>query len=319
MIIDLYSTRKPYKPVLRVFLMMLKRFVLFLMALLLISSTTHAKENFTSFNIIDGTNGEKFADIIGHVTVQGEETRVVLVRNGTLVLDSEKAVEIVLDLDATEAPDYYYFGFPEGNSLNFFPIGKVRGSIYDTLDNLVAKADILFDCDKPMTILFPENSDRYGGFSSYLPLGKCIISTTDGNMLGKNEIIVEQGKAYDIDLVLNKSLNSHSSFYFIIFGVVVILFIFYYKNKRLNRHKKKKPTNKNLDSVLKTLNEKEKGIVLFLREHGNKSSATNVRRALQIPKTSFTRMLTRLEEKKIIVLEKDGSFIKIKLAEWLYS
>jgi len=291
------------------------RILALILSILVLSGISYAIEDFRDVSIID-SNGNLIEDVIAHVTFEGDNTRVVLVRESGLSLKSSGGmIEIVLDDDNTDGIDYYFYGMLE-EELVFTPVGQVRGNVYDSLNNLEAKANVEFNCDKPSNIVYPVLSDKYGGFSSYLPVGNCVVSATDGKMLDKKEILIKQGETYNLDLNLESKVNSNNSIMWIVVLVAISLLVLFYKRPKRKLVKKKKESGK-LKNIMKTLNQKELNIVSFLVDNGNTSTGSKIRYALKIPKTSFTRILDRLENKKIIDVETNGNLKKIKISEWL--
>jgi len=71
-----------------------------------------------------------------------------------------------------------------------------------------------------------------------------------------------------------------------------------------------------LKIVYDTLKEKEKEIILFLLKNNNSASSSKIGIKLSIPRTSLHRTLKSLEEKKIIVLDKESKPIKVRMSEF---
>ena len=92
------------------------------------------------------------------------------------------------------------------------------------------------------------------------------------------------------------------------------------KDKQLETKlkKEKETTQKKIDSVIKTLNEKEAAIVGLLLSNENKTELqSRIRHELGIPRTTLSRLLQSLEKKKIITIAKQGKIVKIKLTDWI--
>jgi hypothetical protein len=296
--------------------------VILLGILLLFCSFVSANE----IELIDAELGDNVGDLMAHIDIVDEENKngvkgLFFVEDGVLDLpEGEYIGEIILDDSSTASVDYYFYGEFNtiGGMISFMPVGKISGSVYDSLNNLISRADLNFECDKISNIEFPKESDKYGYFVSYVPTGKCVLSGVDGNMVGKISFDVEKGESKEIDVLLEIGVNTGVGIYWILFIVVVVIVVIYYlkKNGKVKKKPKKKK-NKKLNSILKTLSDKEKDIVDYLLENKNCSTSSKIRFALKIPKTSLARTLSRLEEKRIIVIEKEGNFKKIGISEWL--
>ncbi len=65
--------------------------------------------------------------------------------------------------------------------------------------------------------------------------------------------------------------------------------------------------------ILQTLSEKEKMIVEYLISCDGTSSAATIRHACHIPRTSLLRIISGLERKKLVSVEKMGKMVKVTL------
>lgn len=81
---------------------------------------------------------------------------------------------------------------------------------------------------------------------------------------------------------------------------------------------KSKSASKTLNKdVLSVLNEREQNIIKYLDETG-RSRQAKISRALDIPKTSLSKILIRMEERNIIKRERDGNITYCELDERVY-
>ncbi|MDP3916884.1 MAG: hypothetical protein Q8Q42_01190 [Nanoarchaeota archaeon] len=291
----------------------------YLLVLILLSSSVYGAPE-RSVTLLD-SGGEVIREVVVHLTYFGEVSRMVLSRDGMLNLDESllnKPVRILLDKSRTDGMDYYFNGVLEDNAVLFTPISQIRGDVHDELDNLVGNANLGFDCDHISSIKFPEKTDRYGSFSSYLPTGKCVISATDGKLIGRVDIENMIGDSKVVNLVLDKQVSSSFNPYYLLIFVVVFLLLVYMLNKpRIKNKSTRKKENKKLGAIVKTLNDTEKSIVDYIVANGNKTTSSDIRHSLGIPKTTLSRVLDRMESKKMIEMEREGKLKKIKLSDWL--
>jgi uncharacterized membrane protein len=61
----------------------------------------------------------------------------------------------------------------------------------------------------------------------------------------------------------------------------------------------------------------EREIIDFIILRNNSSTSSKIRHGLKIPKTSLSRILDRLESKKILKIEREGTLKRVKISDWL--
>jgi len=99
--------------------------------------------------------------------------------------------------------------------------------------------------------------------------------------------------------------------------VFIIVLVFILATRRgLPKHHKKVIEETRGEDIISTLNPKEKQIVSFLMDNGNKSNQANIRHNTGIPRTSLSRCLKSLEAKKIVTIEEIGKMRKVSLTPW---
>ncbi|PIZ50693.1 hypothetical protein COY27_06285 [Candidatus Woesearchaeota archaeon CG_4_10_14_0_2_um_filter_33_13] len=89
--------------------------------------------------------------------------------------------------------------------------------------------------------------------------------------------------------------------------------------KELKETKEQKETeaiSKQTKALLHILSEKEKKVVEILMANQNQASQARIRRDTKIPRTTLARILQSLEAKKIILIEKSGKWVDIKLTDF---
>lgn len=243
----------------------------------------------------------------------------------TLELEQVKGLyrgTIVLDDPLTDAADYAFSGeviFAEEEiTLTVFPIAFLRGEVYDQSHTLVSRALLDFTCDTPTSLLFPQRTDKYGSFTSYIPVGKCVVSASTSTFRGKKELATTRGQSLATEIVLDTKVGTTSLLAWIVGILVVVgLITLAVRNYvRLPRLRKKRKEYPQLMSVRKTLNATEQQILDFLASHRETTSAA-LRHALKIPRTSLARILERLAVKQIVELERHGKMKRVKLASWI--
>lgn len=287
-----------------------------LIGLVLLSTSVLAQDSLVSLGLVD-SSGESINDVIA--VVDGD--MVILVNDGILKFEPSvygNIVEIVLDDPDTDVMDYYFKGeiTESMEDIVFFPIAQVRGSVYDSLDNLLGNTDLEFDCNLLSSIDFPKKTDKFGGFSTYIPVGECNILSTNGRFIDKAVFETNRGDSIDLRLILRDKVDSKLSVYWVVLIVIIFVLVYKFKPKKKRRIKKSNSGRK-LKAILKTLSDNERQIIEFIIANGNASTSSKIRHGLRIPKTSLSRTLDRLESKKILTMEREGKLKRVKISDWL--
>jgi cbb3-type cytochrome oxidase subunit 3 len=238
------------------------------------------------------------------------------------------------DLD-TRGRDYYRLvdaGDVESEIL-LLPVGSLHGEVKDSLENLVGEAQLRFDCGDGQFAL-PDKTDQFGGFVvPAMPIGDCHIVAKRKDAVGAADVLIEHGELKTITIVLDRTVLEPQSTpvlalvvgigVVLLLFILVIYFIFRKRGKKvvkegLNEESKDEEVKKGSRSedIMKTLGRKEKAVVQFLLEQGNKSSQAQIRHNTGIPRTSLTRVLMSLESKQIIKSDKLGKMVKVELTDW---
>ncbi len=99
---------------------------------------------------------------------------------------------------------------------------------------------------------------------------------------------------------------AHDYSFIILLGAVIIILcaaiaVTYFK------------TRKEKDKVLSVLNERERQVIITLRELKGKAKQSKLRRVTGLPKSTLSRTIKNLEKKGLIVRDGEGSLAKIML------
>jgi len=306
--------------------MLMRWAILYSLLFLCILGTAEGKQQ---IELIDADTGTTLKEVIVHLDLLDNQQQpikqVVYVKDIlTMPASSPSYVgSMLIDDPKTPAPDYYFSGSlifeTDQISLTFVPIASVRGEVYDKSDTLVSIADLSFRCDRFSNLPFPSQTDKYGSFTTYLPVGTCILMTSKDRMTGQETVVAERGESYDLVISLDQSLPRNYS-WIIILLIALALIVWFARTRKIppSPRKGNKPApSKEVYRLLKTLDENEKKIVQALLGERKAIPASQLRHRVKIPKTSFTRIVERLQRKQIISIESDGFFKKIKLADWV--
>ena len=230
------------------------------------------------------------------------------------------------DRYATSGNDYYqYIAFPTP-VIYLIPVGAVRGTVKDSLDNVVPHANLKFDCSSGS---LQADTDEFGSFFiDYLPLGSCTVYAQYKKGTGKVYLSIEQGNLTDIDIVLDRNiLASEGSGWLmpllIIIGILAVLMLAVLMRKKSHVKESKemsavseKPITHSSEKILQTLTQKEQEVVRYLLDHQNASAQSHIRHSLRVPRTTLSRLIISLANKKIVSVEKNGKSVIIRLTDF---
>jgi uncharacterized membrane protein len=271
-----------------------------------------------------------------------------------LELDEGRYI-IVLKIDEplTAGKDYFkkqeiYAGENTSEDAYLFPVGSIRGMVKDAFENVVGGAELRFECTNEIGTELPEETNKFGSFKvDYMPAGPCKIFASIGEAVGFTEVEIQQGNITDAEILLDMTIlkaplsrYSVEGLVALLFAIIVVLLAFKYKDKIIKRLKKGKGAKKetiheekkehapahNLqkekakssraDDILATLGKKEKDVAELLLERKDETNQATIRHNTGIPRTSLSRILASLEQKKIVKIRKVGKVVKVSLTDW---
>lgn len=270
------------------------------------------------------------------------------------IIRQPKRGMVYVDNLSTTGTDYFAtFALQEGQAAQtvaLFPAGSIRGLVKDRLENVVPNASLEIDC-AGMSLLAPKQTDQFGAFSVIAaPVGVCRLFARYHEGVGVADISIVQGEVTNIDVLLDKSIGFDEK-KVPVWGWVLIVaalaaalyFALRYLQQRRGIRKDKgrmtseekkeehkettpereaarssqdKETGKRARDILNTLPATEKGIVEYLLQHNNEASQAAIRHATGVPRTTLARCLIALEKKKVVLVEKWGKIVKVRLTNW---
>ncbi len=311
--------------------------ILLLFTLFIIVQTVAAEQYDLEFMMQD-IAGKKIENVYVTSTfmneaTQEEITKFEYIKNGYISFQTAAPKnKIILQIDDlnTSGKDFYVMkeitatqSFKE--TITVLPVGSIRGTVVDELDNLVSNAPLKFECEKDYSIENPSATDKFGSFDAlYLPVGNCVIKASFRDAVGNITVTIEQGKIGEVAIKLNKTIleskSQTTTIVVVIFSIAIIIVGGVLIKRRFPKTKKKQvkePTlNKRVTDIMKTLNEREQKVVTFLLENKEQSTQAKIRFHTLIPKTSLARVFESLKNKNIITIEALGKLKKIKLTLW---
>ncbi|MFH1133196.1 MAG: hypothetical protein V1735_01765 [Nanoarchaeota archaeon] len=255
-----------------------------------------------------------------------EQETLHYTRNGTIILDLQPGSThffIGADLPVSEGADGYLATIidVQGNmtkSLMLFPVGSVRGIVYDDSHMVVAGAEVKADCQGDYSSPQAQETDEIGTFSfDYLPLGSCRISARSGKAVGFAKVSVQQGSLADVEIVVKGAFVwwPYAGMALIALLGWTLYFIGTRRVKQKRAEEKKRGPSR-ADDIVSTLRETEKEVVMTLLSQGNEATMSVIYHKTGIPKTSLVRALQTLEAKQIISTKKVGKMRKVTLTDW---
>jgi len=100
----------------------------------------------------------------------------------------------------------------------------------------------------------------------------------------------------------------------------VVYFQLYPEIKVINKNTKSSMTSQSsqpIDSILKTLKEEEQKILEVLMKHEGKYLQKYIRKDAGLSRLKTHRVIARLAERGIVILEKTGNTNEVRIADWL--
>ncbi len=236
------------------------------------------------------------------------------------------------DLLSTTGKDYYAaytidLNADTNQTIYLLPVGSVEGMVYtDKKQRQVVEGAILkFDCNADYGDPKDMTTDTFGSFKSeWLPATTCRIYAKHENQVGSTEVTISPGTLSNTQIILDKdAVTKDNKIQLLlaaaglIFLIILLIRLRKYSSKPPKKEQDQAPNlPKRTRDIINTLNQKEKSIVTFLLENNNESTQNKIYHSTFIPKTSLTRSLLLLEQKRIIQIEKLGNLRKVKLTEW---
>ncbi|MDP1694227.1 MAG: hypothetical protein Q8L34_01685 [Candidatus Woesearchaeota archaeon] len=330
----------------------IKQVIMFIVVFLAMSIVVQAEEQTIKLTLRQAEGNQEIKNVWLNIIIldkESNEERIIssFIRTNPITLRLEPGdylLKFQIDDLQTPGKDYYaeqelLLENPRDQEVIAFPVGSVKGVVYDTLNNLVSEAVLKVECSREYGERFPIETDRVGSFSlNYAPLGECVITATANNAVGSGRITVEKGVSHTLEIRLNRAVISEGGNQWTIFWSIVIIVLlaglgwfgwkYWQKSQKFVQHmppsqekkqeeqQSQEKISKRTQDILNTLNEKEKKVVMFLLNHQHTSTQAKIRYESGIPKTTLVRIFISLQNKKIISIETMGKLKKIKLTNW---
>jgi len=265
----------------------------------------------TSINAYDFTlyhEKEPFSDSLVYVDFENDSISTI----------SDSYGNISFETDASEAKisifsDHRYYAkidLPHAQMVQMTPVASISGFVVDDNENLISSAQLKFICTGDIHSAVPSKSDEIGYFEiDDVGFGKCVINVIKDEKVYSKEIVINQSKEYPVRFVI-KGLIFKQSYMFtgLLLGLIFIILVamFY----RLMRGKNRQ------SDIKKTLMPKDIEIIECIKANGGCVTQSQIRHNTKIPKSSLHRIITSLEQKRILAMKEYDGVKKVELTEW---
>lgn len=296
----------------------------------------YSATNETIFTFRDVTNNQLIENVAIYLTIGSFTYSYFLPKDGVLKvynLDANSDIIIRADDFSTPGNDYYQIlekGSITSNIANpyLMPVGSIRGIVKDSLANIVPHAKLKFESNMNQQFNFPTETDEFGSFFiDYAPVGQYRIYASYGEATGAIDLYIGHGNLSNVEITLDKSIiitkKQNNVIWLIplavIFIAALILYFFIRKKEKPEESKVEEvplSTNEVTNKILQTLNAKERKVVEYLMQNNNAAQQSAVRHATSTPRTTLTRLIISLEQKKILKVEKHGKSVKLYLTDF---
>jgi len=147
---------------------------------------------------------------------------------------SSYLIQFKVDDISTLGKDYLFqqdIFISEDKNLTIFlyPVGSIRGTVYDEKDNAVKDANIKFSCSSTFGETSTLETDSFGSFSAlWLPAGDCKVYAESDDKVGSLSVTLSKGSMEDVEIRLSTGITSSKADYtlFFIITLILILIIF---------------------------------------------------------------------------------------------
>jgi len=238
-------------------------------------------------------------------------------------------------------------------TIYLFPVGSVKVQVEDLNGDLISNAEVKIECLENRFLKVNTKTDFFGMTSNQIvPVGNCSAFAFFNDAAGITSFNMIKGQAKKIIITLDKKVVSKYNTFMrnstIALSIIAaaVVFALLLKKKTKSNENKNKSLNKDtkevysieiehdldnselyhkesvetpnvipsrLSEVMKTLKPKEKAVVEYLIAHNFSQKQSKIRYDLEIPKTTFSRIIKSLESKHIIIVEKDKKPAKVKI------
>lgn len=320
---------------------MLKRICLIIFLLIIPVVLAQNESANVVLTFVDAISKEAISDVFVNIDLNGKTTSYFLEKDETFRINlagGDYKASFLLNRPSTEGADYYGDSELEFKDslikfIYLYPVGSLEGFVKDRLDNVIANANLKFECNEIILIDYPEKTDKYGSFSvSAVPVGNCKIYSSYRDQVGTQEMEIVAGNKTKVTLKLDQILVTEKPAWpeylpaalvlIVIMGAILFYFLYFGKKRASKKneisaasHQPEQLSTRTKDLMI-TLRDNEKKIINFLLEENKPVYLSRIHHKTGISKGSLFRNLRSLERKNIINSFMEGRVRKIKLSDW---
>lgn len=269
------------------------------------------------------------------------------------------SVDLGADLDSTPGYDYIAVGVAPtatpGQRVGFMPAGTISGRALDFSNSPLSNATISLSCSSYSTSTRTDSAGRFE--FEFAPAGDCLLSSPSAQksvLVSQGQIAAPElaplpsaptptPEGNNLWLAIAAAGGAAILLIALIIGMIALFLIvrhFLLRGEQPEYEAAEEapapaivptptapaphstsgltPTSGQLD-VMQTLPEREYEVVKLLLMSNGRMRASKIRHTLALPKTSFFRIVTALENKTIVKVEKTDTFPEICLQKWFLS
>lgn len=234
---------------------------------------------------------------------------------------------ITVDDSKTPGPDFYGKASFITNDLTsvmtpLFSIASTTIKVTDKKNIPLPNIPVRVDCSKDYATQGYFVTDEFGIVKiEQLPADNCTFRAAHEEHITSLELVVERGS--NDEIILKLDFKSQKNYFgttaIIIIIILLALLLWKQKPKYVDEdeaeEQEDEPSSRKED-IISALNQREQEVVRFiLKQNKDYVSQANVVHGTGIAKTSLVRILSSLEQKKIIQIESVGKLKKISLTE----
>lgn len=254
--------------------------------------------------------------------------------------------QILIDNPQTRGIDYVGISANE-TTIVTYEAATVQGFIVDRVSNVIPNASLSLKCTHKLFVNQTYVTDKLGFFTLSTPKGACTVIAEKNNQIGFAHLYFHQGDLQYIQILLNFSQldsirNSQNNLAantedfglttILVFSLIIVALVsvgsyVYIRqvarkiivNDKENKHSQTDDTFSDSAFTLieKTLNAREREIVAILK---NKQpiNQTDLKHQTGLPKSTLSRILQKMEQKQLIVIDEVGKIKKITLSHMFH-
>jgi uncharacterized membrane protein len=284
----------------------------YILLFILVCSVTFASS--ISLEYVNGTQVEA-SQIIA---IYEDHTEVIFLRDNQIKAQVFEDVPLGISLDLPHTKGRDYSGMYSNTTIILQQIGTIEGIVFDKQANVVPYAKVELTCIGSPILISKKETNRFGFFTFDAPTGSCRINAEADGTTGYKSIVVAHGALQETEIHLNlnqaKTNSNTSPHIFWIIGIFIFIAVVFSFTRR-SKTNKKSPLSTSAQNILRTLNNREREIVMIMIDRKELTQA-QLKLTTGIPKASLSRLLQQLIMKNILETTDTGNTKRVVLSKW---